>query len=356
LKAQEAPARWGAVVVAALAGMLTAACSSPSAAGIQVKPTPSASASPSPSASPPPSAAAGPIAPLTGLPASRSVADRPAVAVPLTGSRPRGLADADVVYEEITSPLRYIAVFQSRQARVIGPVGSTRPADGQILSVLRPLFGYDGGTAAFITVLDHTRVVDLGYPAHSSLYQDGSAGLSTSTRALIHAAHAPAPPELFSYRSGTPGDALATAGQFRASAVTIEFPGGYGTQRWVFDSRRDLWREVAGGPPVAVANLIIQKVPYKTVYLSRKYNLTVPTARVLGRGGTNSVEAFSGIADSAATGPRGLAARGEWSKPGLRYVTDFLDTNDFPMDFQPGPTWIVLAPAGTTVRTSGTAS
>ncbi len=336
--------------------MLTAACSSPSSAGIQVRQTPSASVSPSPSASPTPSASAGPIAPLTGLPVSRSVADRPAVAVPLTGSSPQGLSDADVVYEEVTSPLRYIAVFQSRQARVVGPVGSTRPADGQILSVLRPLVAYDGGTASFINVLDHTRVVDLGYATHSSLYQDGSAGLTTSTRAVMHAAHASAPPELFSYRSGATGDALATSGQFRASAVTIEFPGGYGRQRWVFDSRRDLWREVSGGPPVSVANLIIQKVPYKTVYLSRKYHLTVPSARVLGRGGKNSVEAFSGIADTGATGPQGLAARGEWAKPGLRYVTDFLDANGFPMDFQPGPTWIVLAPPGTRVRASDAAS
>jgi hypothetical protein len=275
------------------------------------------------------------------------------VALPVTGQRPEGLSHADVIYEEVTSPLRYIAVFQSRQAKAVGPLTGTRPADGQELSVLRPLMGYDGGTASFIKVLDNTRVVDLGSGVDGSLYQDGADGPTTSTQALRHAAHSAAPPELFAYRGPATGSqALATTGEWRPTSVTVKLPG-HGTQKWIFDTRADLWRQVAGGPPIQVANLIIQTVGYKEVFLSRRFGLTVPSARVIGRG---SIEAFSGIGNSVARGSGGLAARGEWSKPGLRDVTDYVDAKGFTMDFQPGPTWVILAPDGTRVRTVGARS
>src|SRR5450631_1046053 len=84
-------------------------------------------------------------APLTGLPVTGArAASRPAVAVSLSGAQPQGLGSADVVYEELTSPLRYIAVFQSHDGASVGPVGQTRPMDGQALSVLHPLTAYDG--------------------------------------------------------------------------------------------------------------------------------------------------------------------------------------------------------------------
>jgi hypothetical protein len=279
------------------------------------------------------------------------------VAVVVAGSQPQGLSDADVVYQEVTSPTRYVAVFQSTQASAVGPITSTRPEDGQILSVLKPLVGYDGGTSSFISLLDQASVVDLGYGTHSSLYTYGSAGLMASITTLQSAAQSAAPPQLFAYRGTVTGsDALASSGQSRASAVTIQFPGGNGTEQWTFDAQHDLWQQTAGGPPIEVANLVVQIVPYTNVYLSKRYGLTVPSARVLGRGGPGSVEAFTGTADSSAKGPGGLAASGEWSKPGPGDVTEFLDQAGYPMAFQPGPTWIVLAPTGTTVTASNAAS
>jgi hypothetical protein len=350
LRAERARAGQGLAVAAVCAGLIAAGCGTSSSTGLPAAaPSPSASATPSPTPSP----AGEPLAPLTGLPSSPSVAARPAVALAVAGSQPAGLSDADVIYEEVTSPLRYIAVFQSRQATAVGPITSTRPDDGQELSVLQPLFGYDGGTTGFIQVLHHSNVVDLGYASHSSLYQEGSGGLITSTQALWGAAHSATPPDLFAYRDSQTGSkALATTGQSRASSATIQLPG-YGTQQWTFDAHEDLWRQVAGGPQIAVANLIVQFVSYKAVFLSARYGVTVPSARVLGRG---SVEAFSGVGNSAAQGPGGLAAHGEWSKPGLSSVTDYLDSQGFPMHFQPGPTLVILAPDGTRIQTTGTTS
>src|SRR6266851_7631305 len=105
----------------------------------------------------------GSVAPLTGLAVPDAIARRPAVAIAVASSDPVGLGSADLVFGEMTSPVRYLAVFQSDEASRVGPVTSTRPTDGQALSVLHPLLGYDGGTSEFISVLDATRVIDDGY-------------------------------------------------------------------------------------------------------------------------------------------------------------------------------------------------
>ncbi len=75
--------------------------------------------------------------------------------------------------------------------------------------------------------------------------------------------------------------------------------------------------------------------------------MTSPSARVFGKG---TAEVFSGIGDTAARGPGGLAAKGRWAKPGLLEVTTYVDSKDFPMELQPGTTWIILAPRGTRVE------
>ncbi len=226
------------------------------------------------------------LAPLTGLPASGArAAGRPAVAVSVSGSQPRGLGAADVVYEELTSPLRYIAVFQSRADGSVGPVGQTRPMDGQALSVLHPLTAYDGGTPSFIRVLDASDVVDVGYAGHPSLYAAAAQGPTVSTSQVQQAARGTAPPQLFTYQGSAVGDApsFASTGARRAATLRITAPG-QATQVWTFEARTHSWRQVAGGPAVRAANLVVQDVPYKTVFLSRKLGLTTTSARVIGSG------------------------------------------------------------------------
>jgi Protein of unknown function (DUF3048) N-terminal domain/Protein of unknown function (DUF3048) C-terminal domain len=339
--------RRAGILVAASAGLLTAACSSP---GSSAKVEFNVSAPPaSPSAGPTAAAALGPLAPLTGLPASPAAASRRAVALVIAGRHPHQLSAADVIFEEITSPRRYIAVFQSRQANAAGPITSTQPTDGQVLSVLRPVIGYNGGTASFIKVLDHTKVADLGHPVHRWPYHSGARGLTASTKKLRDLRRGPVPPELLTYRgAGSGSKDLATKGEWRPSSVTVAIPG-HGKQHWIFDARTDRWAQVSGGPPIQVANLIVQTVHYKKVFLSRRFGISVPSARVLGRG---QAEVFSGIGSTADRGQGGLAAKGRWSKPILPDITNYVDSAGFPMAFQPGPTWIILAPHGTRVRTA----
>jgi Protein of unknown function (DUF3048) N-terminal domain/Protein of unknown function (DUF3048) C-terminal domain len=286
-----------------------------------------------------------PVSPLTGMPASAAAAARPAVALVVSGPNPVGLASADVVFEEISTPApRYIAVFQSQNAANVGPVTSTSPADGMVLSVLHPLTGYDGGSVGFLEVLHSTKIIDVGFAGHSSLYRAGPGGLTTSTAAIGQAGRDTAPPPLFQYQ-GVPGlgDQLASAGIQRISALRVVIPGGP-TQTWAYDSRASRWALTSGGPHVLVSNLVVQDVAYKQVFLSHRYQITVPSARVIGSG---RMLAVSGVPGST----QGAAASGTWSKPGPGAVTNFLDAADLPMAFRPGPTWIILAPKGTLVET-----
>jgi hypothetical protein len=336
-------ARFAAAGLAALTGLAVAACGQGPANPVNPGP---ASLPADVSSGPSTGGAAGdssarPTAPLTGLTAASAPdAIRPAVALVVAGPSPQGLGSADVVFEEITTPLRYIAIYQSRAATGVGPITTTRPADGQVLSVLHPLFGYDGGTAPAVRNLDKTKVTDLGGLRYPSLYTSTPQGLTASTQTMAAAAQDGPPPPLFSYRgSGTnASDRFASTGTWHATSVQLTIPGA-GTQTWNYDQHTGRWSQ-SGGPAAQIANLVIQTVPYKAVSLDARLGLTAPSAEVIG---TGDVEVLSGD----------MAADGTWAKRGLAEVTNYFDKNGSPLELEPGPTWVILAPQGTRVKTAG---
>ena len=332
------------------AGLVVAACGQVPSLVTAKAP---ATSSPTPAAGPGVVASDGspsrPTAPLTGLPAAgAAAAARPAVALVVAGAHPVGLSSADVVFEEATAPVRYIAVYQSRQASAVGPITGTQPTDRQALSVLHPLFGYDGSVAPFfLKSLEKANLKDVGYANDSSLYhQTTSQGVMVSTAAIMHAGGGKggAPPPMFLYRGG--GGALAATGVSRVSSVRVATPGN-GTQEWVFDQRADRWALTGWGQRIRVANLVVQAVDYKKIGVNRRLGIVVPTARVIG---TGRAEVFSG---TAAGKSGGTAVTGTWSKPKPRDVTNYFDASGALMAFQPGPTWVILAPPGTRVSTGG---
>ena len=333
--------RWAGSGLAAAAGLAVAACA---AGAPNLAPAGAATAqAASPAAS---AASARAVAPLTYLAAASAAdAQRRAVALVLSGSDPRGLASADIVYQEFAAPVRYIAVFQSKEATGVGPLTSTQPTDGQALSVLRALFGYDGSTPVFTKELHRSDVIDLGFAGHRSLYASAPQGVTTSTRVFRRAVRgAGAPPQIFYFQGeGAATGVLATAHLSRPSAAKVTVPG-YGTESWVYDSHTGLWSLTAGGPNVSVANVVVQFVPYRQVG-GHGAATAVSTARLVGRG---AVRVLSGKA-----GGSGMAAPGLWSKPHLDQLTDYADGNGYPMAFQPGPTWVIFAPEGTRFTTTG---
>lgn len=263
------------------------------------------------------------------------------MAIPVTGAHPAGLGSADLVFEELGAPLRYLALFQSKKVGPVGPVAATLPSDGQLLSVMHPLTGYNGGSAPFIRILDRAKgIVDEGYPQHSSLYTATSQGLTTSTSDFYPAAGRDgSPPQLFSYRYPGSGSTLATTGVSHTSSVRVAMPGA-ATQIWDFDTRAGRWTLTSGGPRVQVANLIIQMVSYKQVYVSRRYRITAASPQVLGTGKATVFSSEQG---------GGTSASGSWAKRGAGSVTAYLDSGGYPMILASGATWIVLAPPGTRI-------
>lgn len=349
------PSRRGGRIAAGfavVAGLAVAGCSHstqhPGASGTSSSPAASPTSSPSGSASSSP--ASRPTAPLTGLAASTSAAAKPAVALAVAGPDPQGLTSADVVFEVATSPVHYIAVYQSRLAATVGPITTTQPADRQVLAVLHPLLGYDGAALPyFIKLLDNgkTKVTDASYTRYPSAYTATSAGVTTSPRAILNAASGDtAPPPLFQYRGAASGlQTLASAKVWRPSSVQVTVPGE-GTQQWTFRTHSDRWALTSGGPRVQVANLVVQRVPYKQINVNRRHGIYLPNAEVTGSG---TAEVFS---SSTSGGSGGTAASGTWSKPHSGSVTNYFDSSGSQMAFQPGPTWVILAPPGTQTSTS----
>ncbi len=99
-----------------------------------------------------------PTYPLTGRPATDAgIAGRAAVAVKIDNivdARPQaGVIAADVVYEEFTEGVtRFIVVYHSSDAEVVGPVRSVRPADPVIVTPLGGVFGFSGGSPGAVAL------------------------------------------------------------------------------------------------------------------------------------------------------------------------------------------------------------
>jgi Protein of unknown function (DUF3048) N-terminal domain/Protein of unknown function (DUF3048) C-terminal domain len=144
----------------------------------------------SPSTGTTPTTTVKPVArcPLTGTAApGGAIPGRPALAMkvdnvqygPVTNpplyARPQsGLQDADVVFEEQVegSITRYAAVFQCREAPLVGNIRSARQVDIGILSELdSPLLVHVGGIVPVLANIDHSTLVnvDLGNYPHAQI-------------------------------------------------------------------------------------------------------------------------------------------------------------------------------------------
>jgi hypothetical protein len=291
-------------------------------------------ASPLPSSAAPTTAAAAPapaapLAPLTGQASTAAVAKRPAVVVSMPLSTAVGLDRADLVYEEYETPgvLRAVAVFQSRDATAVGPVGGVRPLDPALLPILRPLYANTGGASGTEELLAKAKISQV---TSSSAFTQGSGGLMTSTGGVLAAAPAgsQAPPAVLTHASA--GEAFTTSLARGARSLTITAPGA-ATETWTYSAPAKRWIR-AGSPSVAVSNLVVQTVEYKAVRL-RDPDRDAQSARVLGQG---SCYAFSG----------GTYTPCSWNKRSAAAVTNYVDHASMPLRFAPGPTWVVLAPPG----------
>ncbi len=291
------------------------------------------------------------IFPLTG----RAIDDpakagRAAVAVKVDNdpkARPQaGLDKADLIYEEFTEGVtRFIVVYHSTDAELVGAVRSVRPADPVVVLPLKGLLVFSGGSAAVLKLVGESRLKVVDEDQADVMKRRPRPGkdfertLFTSTQGLFQkAADLKAPPKF--------GEFLAAGGQFKgAGAVPItklnleaapsvtagyDWDAGGGVWKRSTDGRP---HSLEGGAQLAPTNVIVQFTPYSQFSGDRK----VQYPEVLGTG-----EAFVFAA--------GMMVKGRWTKSGANDVTTYTDSAGAPIALPPGQTFVHLVAPGSAVN------
>ena len=305
-----------------------------------------------------PATRAAKVFPLTGvLVTDPNLLDRPAIAIKIDNemaARPQaGLDVADVVYEEIVEggDTRFLALFQSTDASLVGPVRSVRPTDPLLVGPVGGLFAYSGGTAKFVRLLHQAPVVDVGAEAFGSLYRErrdrrADHSLYTST-SRIYGARAGVvmgpPPPLFVF-AGTGETSAADGASIRQLAVVV----GAQNLRYTWDASTATWlrsingspHRVEGGAQLAPTNVIVQFTPYDISPGDfDTLHAPVSVARLVGGG---DAWVLSG----------GRLVKGRWIKVAPTAVTLYTDAAGRPVPLAPGRTWVELAAVGAPAQAS----
>lgn len=295
---------------------------------------------------------------LTGLPSEdRNKQDRPALVVKIDNSpqaRPQaGLDAADVIYEEVVEGgiVRFLAVFHSHDAASVGPVRSVRPVDPLIVTPLKGLFAYSGGTPQFVALIKKAPVTLVGFDELTKAYtkrkgRPAPHNFFTSTEALYKGAKegTPPPPPLFTYLPT--GQPFGVAGGSPLTSLTVQM-GGPTRADWTWDQAASVWRRTTNGTPHVVegggqlgfTNVVVQFVRYTNTTARDPAGFPVPTADITGSG---EAWILSG----------GRLVKATWSKPNAAAITQYTDADNLPVALSPGTTWVALAPLGaaTTVK------
>jgi hypothetical protein len=294
--------------------------------------------------------------PLTGLPvAGAAAAARPALTVKIENapeSRPQaGLEAADVVYEEQVEGglTRFLAVFHSTDADLVGPIRSLRPTDPEVVQPFGGLFAYSGGTTKFIGQLRATPLQDIGYDNLPKLYEKRRGkraphNVYSSTARLYSAAEEDAkPPRPFS--------AFVPAGQPFAPAappaVHLSVPIGRTAVDYDWDAAAAGWKRTTNGTPHLVesgaqltsANVIVQFVTYRNS--PGDFDVLRNPVSVADVVGSGDAWVLAG----------GKVVKGKWSKQSPEAMTAFTDAAGAPVALSPGRTWVLLTPVGAAAAT-----
>lgn len=289
--------------------------------------------------------------PLTGALVSPAVADRPAVIVKVDNApdaRPQaGLNEADVIYEERVegSVVRFLAVYQSKEAPIVGPVRSVRSTDAAVVAPIGGVFAFSGGITSFLSRVAATGIKTVPESDNPKLGNYKRAGRvrpyatfanTTKLRAL---AKQGAPPPLFArIRPGT-SFVEANPAATRITGLRVVF-GKLTTADWTWSRDKQQWQRSTNSTVhvledrsrLSTACVILQTVPYRATKFTDRSEFVVDEAVITG----------SGKAIVACDGAQ-VAAR--WRKPSLKSVTTFTNaTTGAPITLPVGRVWVSLVP------------
>jgi hypothetical protein len=333
------------VVVATLGlAAVLSACSNSKKTPSTITSLPSTSSSTSTTVQP------GPPAPLTGIPGDPVLASRAAVIVKVDnspGGRPQsGLGAADVILEEKVEGgvSRFMAVFHSHDASLVGPIRSVRSTDPPIVTPFGGLFAYSGGIPAFVSLIRKAGLTAISEADHGGAFhllagrhRPYATYASTSELRTYVSKSAKAPPAIIGFLE--PDQPFGPTGSSPASHATVKF--GKTQADWQWDPTTSKWMRftdgtahmLADGTQLACTNVIIQTVSYQRTQYKDPSGAQVDQAIVLG---TGKAIVLSGGRQLAVT----------WSKPTPSAVTTYTDSSQLPVRLTPGNTCIQLPPTG----------
>lgn len=290
---------------------------------------------------------------LTGLPVPPEELSRAAVSVKVDNSpqgRPQaGLDKADVIFEEKVEGgvTRFIAVYHSQEADLVGPIRSLRTSDPAIVSALGGVFVFSDGVAKSLSRLKGAPVstVSEREGAGPFTYPRGKvrpwATFGATSKLRKAGGSDKTPPPLFPFLAG--GEAFAPAGAAPATKATIDF-GGRTSAGVEWDAASGRWLRLTNGAAhmlndgsrLSFTNVVIQKTPYKSVGYNDSAGNKVDEAVVVGSG-------------DAIVLVYAKQVKARWSKPSPTAVTTYTDLNGAPIKLKPGNTLVVLPPSGNAV-------
>ena len=289
-------------------------------------------------------------APLTGR-MTNSNLDRRALVVKIDNvraARPQtAINQADLVYEELVEAgfTRLAAVFHSNAPSIIGPVRSARTTDiGIAVSFDWPIFVFSGANSIVDRLVDDARVINRGAEVFTGYFRAGFRpaphNLFTRASTMFNSVRdGNAPPAHFEYRDNTEEPAADVP---TAHTVRLRFQRGDGVAiRYEWDGDLGGWRRFQNGSrhidsfgvQVAPHNVVVQIVPYIDAGMTDKFGEDLYEAQVVGTG--------EGLIFT-----KGHVIEATWTRPTLRSVTTWTDSDGEPIELTRGRTWVALVPPG----------
>lgn len=289
------------------------------------------------------------MAPLSGRPIDDATAARAAVSIKVDNSpsgRPQaGLEKADLIVEEKVEGgvTRFIAIYQSQESELVGPIRSLRTTDRPVVSAFRGVFAFSDGVAFTLNRLKGAPVVtvterdDAAAFVHPKGRRRPFATFAATAR-LRREAGAEAQPPAAAFPFLAEGEAFAPSGAAPAAKASIDY-GGSTSGSFEWDAATGTWLRSSNSRPhllvdgerLAFSNVIIQKVPYRKVGYNDSSKHPVEEAVVVGQG---EAIVLSG----------GKQAKVKWAKASPEAMTTFTDATGAPVKLVAGPTMIALAP------------
>ncbi len=280
------------------------------------------------------------LSPFTGEPVS---ALEPVLAVKIDNIAqarpPTGLTGADIVYIlPVEGGLsRILAVFSSHSPPVTGPVRSAREDDLELLAQFgRPAFAYSGATPHLLPFVARSRIIDLYSGRAAGYFRDprrvAPHNLYARTRQLLAEAPGASKARDIGFRFGP-----APAGGKATRSFAVSYPAATFTFSWSASDRR--WLVSMDGKAARATEDGQLRAPTVVIQYTR-----VRTSRFL-EAGSRPPYAESTGAGTAVVLRDGRAYDARWSRPDRNGGTTFTTASGQPMNFTPGPVWIVLAAA-----------